>query len=320
MVGRRAVLGLGLAVVAAGCAPPRPAPAGWSYVDDRGVRVTAEAVPRRIIAQVSAAGALGDFGVPVVGTFGSREDARGIDLRGVPDVTGPGYGELDLERTAALQPDLLVSGKYAEFDGLWHLTAEHERRVRALAPTAGVLQSGRSLPETVEGYRALARALGADVGAPRVREAEERFRRAADRLRGIGARMRAEGRSILAIGGTKQEFFVVVPARNPDLDFYVRELGLPITTPARPDTAGGGYFERLSWENAAAYRADVLLWDTRRASLPPEEMLRHPVFAARESAARRRFVAWEAVAPFGPGTCATTMNRLADGLESVLGA
>lgn len=326
MVSRTRAAGLLMAVAAlAGCSAPAPQDAadGWSFVDDRGVPVRRDEVPERIIAQVSAAGALHDFGVPVVGTFGplvrddgsTEPEAGSVDPAAVTDVTGPGYGELNLEAAAELRPDLLVSGKYAEFEGLWHLTAEQEEKVRAFVPTVGVEQSGRSLPETIGAYRELARALGSDVDSERIRADQARFDAAADRLRGIGARMRAEGRSILAVGGTKQEFFVVVPARNPDLDYYVRELGLPIRTPAHPDTAGGGYFERLAWENAGAYTGDVLMWDTREASLPPEQLKRNPVFAAQESARANRFVEWDAVAPFSYASYADIMTRLADHLE-----
>lgn len=326
MVRTTRVAGLALAVAAlAGCSAPAPqdSAGGWTYVDDRGVEVRSETVPRRIIAQVSAAGALNDFGVPVTATFGplvrddgtTEPEAGSIDPAAVTDVTGPGYGELNLERAAALRPDLLVSGKYAEFDGLWHLTAEQEARVREFVPTAGVEQSARSLPETITAYQELARSLGADVDSERIRADRARFDAAAERLRGIGDRMRAQGRSILAVGGTKQEFFVVVPARNPDLDYYVRELGLPIRTPANPDTAGGGYFERLAWENAGAYTGDVLMWDTREASLPPERMKRNPVFAAQESVVRDRFVEWDAVAPFSYASYADIMTKLADQLE-----
>ncbi|WP_433868635.1 ABC transporter substrate-binding protein [Saccharopolyspora sp. CA-218241] len=328
-IGPAAALVAVTAVLSA-CSPAggdRAGGTGWSYTDDRGVTITAEQRPERIIAQVSSAAALKDFGVDVVGTFGPlvRDDgtvepeARGLDPRAVTDVTGPGYGEVAMERVASLEPDLLVSGKYAEFPGLWHLTAEQEEQVKSLVPTAGVQHAGVPLPETIASYRDLAAALGGDVDAARVRADEAAFHAAADRLRGIGERMKASGRTILAVGGTEQEFFAVVPGRNPDLDFYVRELGLPIIVPDHPDTAGGGYFERLSWEHAAAYPADILLWDTRAASLPPERMMENPVFAARPSAAAGRFVEWDAVAPMSYASYAGIMTELADQLEAKLG-
>lgn len=316
------------AVVLTGCASEgeRGEQHGWSYTDDRGEQVSTEEQPRNVVAQVSAAGALQDFGVPIAGTFGplvrsdgsTEPEAGNIDPQQVTDVTGPGYGEVNLERLATLDPDVLVSGKYAEYPGLWHLTEDQESKVRDLVPTIGVQQSGIALPDVIGKYRDLARALGADVDSERVRADERDFHAAADRLRGIGARMRAADETILAVGGTEQEYFVVDPHRNPDLDFYVRELGLPITVPANPDESGGGYFERLSWENAGAYPADIMLWDARAASLPPEKMKHNPIFAAQPAAAADRFARWEAVAPMSYASYAEIMNQLADELQNQL--
>ncbi|GLZ33727.1 hypothetical protein Lesp02_59150 [Lentzea sp. NBRC 105346] len=310
----------------AGCSAAPDTGQGWSFTDDRNETVSARERPQRIIAQVSAAGALTDFGVKVTGTFGPLKkddgtveaEAGSVDPASVTDVTGGGYGELNLEKIAGLSPDLLVSGKYAEYAGLWHVTEEQEKSVRKMVPTVGILQSGKALPDTIARYRDLAKALGGDVDSARVKADFDAFTKASDRIRSIGSRMRAENKTVLAVGGTTEGYFVAVPARAPDLAYYV-SLGLPITTPANPDLPGGGYFERLSWENAGTYRPDVLLWDTRRASNKPEEMKQHPVFAALPAAAANRFVGWDAVAPMSYASYAKIMNRLADQLEISLG-
>lgn len=323
-----ALLGLAIAGSAVACAETdEPATSGaWSYTDDRGTAVSLDARPQRIVAQVSAAGALKDFGVTVVGTFGplkrsdgtTEPEAGSVVPSEVTDVTGPAYGEVALERLAALKPDVVVSGKYKEFPGLWHLLEDQEKKVLQVAPTIGVEQSGKALPDTIASYMKLAEALGADVNSAKVTADKAEFSAAAERLRKIGETMRAGKRTILAIGGTAEEYFVVVPARNPDLAWYVEELGLPIRTPDKPDTAGGGYFERLSWENADSYSADVLMWDTRPASLNPEQMKKHPVFAALPEAAANRFVDWDAVAPFSYASYAAIMTKLADQLDAQL--
>ncbi len=313
---------------ACGSSQPEQTGDGWSYTDDRGITVTRPERPQQIVAQVSAGAALQDFGVKIAGTFGPlvRDDgsvepeAGSLDPKALTDVTGAGYGEVNLERLASLHPDLLVSGKYAEYPGLWHLVEDQEQKVKQIVPTAGVQQSGIALPAAIGKYKELARALGADVESPKVKADEQAFHAAASRLRDIGARMKAEGKSILAIGGTKEEFFVVVPARNPDLDYYVKELGLPITTPANPDQAGGGYFERLSWEKANAYPGDIFLWDARSASMTPEQMKQNPVFAATPAASADRFVEWDAVAPMSHASYAKIMNELADQLQFRLAA
>lgn len=314
-------------VVLAGCGASQPAEGGnWSFTDDRGENITAPARPQRVIAQVSAAGALHDFGVKVVGTFGPLRKADGgveaeagsIDPATVTDVTGGGYGELDLEKVAGLSPDLLVSGKYAEYGGLWHVTEEQEKAVRRIVPTLGVAQSGKALPDTISRYRDVARALGGDVESARVKGDEEAFGEASERIRKIGERMRAENKTVAAVGGTTQGYFVAVPARAPDLAYYV-SLGLPIITPNNPDAPGGGYFERLSWENAGAYKTDVVMWDNRRDSNTPAQMKQHPTFAALPAAVGERFVEWDAVSPMSYAGYAKIMTKVADQLELSLG-
>ncbi|MGW1678334.1 ABC transporter substrate-binding protein [Saccharopolyspora sp. NPDC002376] len=326
----RAAAALALATgLLAGCGSNAPGERGggaWSYTDDRGTVVNVDHRPERIVAQVSAAGALNDFGVPIAGTFGplvrddgsTEPEAGSVDPSKVTDVTGAGYGEVNLERVASLKPDLLVSGKYAEYPGLWHLVQDQEDAVKKIVPTLGVQQSGIALPEAIGKYKELARALGSDVDSAKVKADEDAFDAASQRLRDIGARMRAENKTILAVGGTKEEYFVVVPERNPDLDYYVKELGLPITTPKNPDVTGGGYFERLSWENANAYPGDIMLWDARSASMKPEQMKENPVFAAHPAAAANRFAEWDAVAPMSYASYAKIMNKLADQLEANL--
>lgn len=288
--------------------------------------MTTDGPPERVVAQVSAAGALQDFGVPIVGTFGPLErddgsaepEAGNIDPNEVTDVTGSGYGEVNAERLAALDPDVVVAGKYPDYPGLWHLTEEQEQMVNRFAPTIGVQQAGLQLPEGISKYQRAAEALGSDPDSERVRRDEAAFQRAADRLRTLGERMRAQDQSILAVGGNRESFYAVNPPSHPDLAYYAEQLGLPLVVPDNPDQDGGSYFETLSWENADAYPADVLLWDSRSESLPPEEMRSNPVFAQREEVAADRFVEWEAVAPMSYASYATIMNELADELQAQL--
>lgn len=328
---RKVSAGIGVLAIAglvAGCSSPTGSESAgsgaWSFTDDRGVTVRADEQPKRVIGQVSSAAALQDFGVPITGTFGpltsrdgSKERQAGsIDPARVTDVTGNSYGELNMERVATTRPDILVSGKYAGFGGLWHLNEQQERKVTEIAPTAGIQQDGKPLPEVIGRYEDLAGALGADVTSPKVEGDKRAFEAASRRIADLGAKLREQHRSILTVGGTREQYYVVSPKRNPDLAYYVEQLGLPITEPANPDMAGGGYFEHLSWERASAYQGDILLWDTREASLPPEQMKQNPTFASLPAARADRFVPWDALAPYSYASYAETMNRLADQIEA----
>ncbi|GLY46654.1 ABC transporter substrate-binding protein [Lentzea sp. NBRC 102530] len=322
-----AVLLLGLVAGCGGNAPTEQAGGQWSFKDDRGKEVTAEKRPERVVAQVSAAGALKDYGINVVGTFGPLKRADGstdpeagsIDPSQVTDVTGPGYGEIDFEKFAALNADLVVAGYYPEVTGLWHLTAEFEEKVTKVAPTVGIGQSKIQLPDGIKRFKDLAKSLGADVDSAKVKADEEAFTKAADRLKAIGRKMTDAKQKIQVIGADPKLFYVAVPARNPDLDWYVKELGLPLLTPEKPDTEGGGYFQSLSWENSGTYKEHVIMWDTRQHVLNPEQMKEgHPVFQGLPAVQAGRFVEWNAVAPLSYSSYAGIMNKLADQLDQVL--
>jgi iron complex transport system substrate-binding protein len=296
-----AVLLLGLVAGCGGNTPGEQQGGQWSFQDDRGKVVTAPKRPERVVAQVSAAGALKDYGIDVVGTFGplrrpdgsTDPEAGSIDPSRVTDITGPGYGEIDFEKFAALNADLVVAGYYPEVTGLWHLTAEFEEKVLKVAPTVGIGQSKIQLPDGIRRFRDLAESLG--------------------------AKMTAANQKIQVIGADPKLFYVAMPARNPDLDWYARELGLPLLTPDRPDTEGGGYFQSLSWENSGTYKEHVIMWDTRQHVLDPERMKEgHPVFQALPAVQAGRLVEWNAVAPLSFSSYAGIMNKLADQLEQVL--
>ena len=329
---RRTVAAVLLLGLVAGCGGNAPTEQGqgsgqWSFKDDRGKEVTAEKRPERVVAQVSAAGALKDYGVNVVGTFGPLKRADGstdpeagsIDPSKVTDVTGPGYGEIDFEKFAALNADLVVAGYYPEVTGLWHLTAEFEEKVSKIAPTVGIGQSKIQLPDGIKRFKELAKSLGADVESAQVKADEEAFTKAADRLKAVGRKMTDAGQKIQVVAGDPKLFYVAVPGRNPDLDWYTKELGLPMLTPDKPDTEGGGYFQSLSWENAGTYKEHVIMWDARAAWLDPEKMKEgHPVFQGLPAVQANRFVAWNAVAPLSYASYSKIMDKLADQLEQVL--
>ena len=120
-----AVLLLGLVAGCSGNAPVEQQQGQWSFKDDRGKEITAPEHPKRVVAQVSAAGALKDYGINVVGTFGPLKrpdgstdpEAGSVDPSQVADITGPGYGEIDFEKFAALDADLVVAGYRARLVG-----------------------------------------------------------------------------------------------------------------------------------------------------------------------------------------------------------
>ena len=90
-----------------------PAFAQWSFVGGDGETVTLDAVPTRIIASQDAAAGLIPLGIRPVAIYADSAVAdakalQGLDLTGI-EIIGQAWGEVDVEKAAALEPDLIVA-------------------------------------------------------------------------------------------------------------------------------------------------------------------------------------------------------------------
>jgi iron complex transport system substrate-binding protein len=70
-------------------------------------------MPTRIIAQEDAAAALWSFGIRPIATYGyqplsENPQFEGVDVSGV-DTVGEAFGEINIEKIPALDPDLIVT-------------------------------------------------------------------------------------------------------------------------------------------------------------------------------------------------------------------
>jgi iron complex transport system substrate-binding protein len=296
----------------------------WTFTDDVGTKIELDGAPDRLLVQSSMAAALTDLGLgdKIVGTFGPLKNAEGkpdaqvagLDVDSVTDVTGGGeYGDVDLEKAASLEPDLIVTSAYLEGD-LWYLNAATAKKAEKLAPVLVVSFDGKTLPELLDGTERAAKALGADLDAEDTLKAHHDFAAAADRVRDIGVSMGE--RTILAGSPSTDIFYASNPDVSPDLSYWRDELDLPLVTPTKPDE--GGYFQSLSWEKADTYPADVFLYDDRVGQAGLDVLKDQPVFQTLEAAKSEAYVPWTSVAPPSYRAYADLMNRLADDLEQVL--
>lgn len=294
------------------------ASSSWTFTDGRGTKITLDHEPKRIVAQTSIAAALADYGIDPVGVFGPLKgtdgkvdpQAAGLDPSKVTDVTGSGeYGDLDLEKLAGLRPDLLVTNMFVPPE-LWYLNKATETKVDGLTKTLAIDFQNKSLVETIEAVRDVAKSLGGDVDSARANEAKADFEAAADRLRKIGTELGTE--RILAVSSTPDLLYVADPGQFPDLAFY-RSLGLPIV----PATAKAGtYWDSISWEKADKYPADIVLWDSRDGQSSLDTLKKQPVFGQLAAARSGSYVPWQAVAPPSYRAYAEVMNALAGNLEA----
>ena len=268
----------------------------WSYTSASGETVEVDHRPTRIIAHSDEAAALLSYGIRPVGIYGNEkpEDNKNLedfDLSGIA-VLGTEWGEVDVEKAAALDPDLIVADWWpAEkaYSGLEEGVKAKSRKLGELAPVIGGAQ-GTSLVDTIAYYEGLAEALGADVddsdGAAdkaAFDAAVERFKAATASKPGLTAMGMAPGKDLL---------YVANPAYAPELlDF--KAWGLDVQVPRDPD-ADFPYWENLSWEKADKYQPDLVLLDDRVAATDVAALDSQPTWKSIDAVAAGAVVPWPA--------------------------
>lgn len=240
---------------------------GWSFTDARGVEVSLDAPPERIVADTYSAASLWDFGIRPDGIFGwGLEEGSAwantlgnIDLDAV-EVVGVG-GELNLEATADLRPDLIIgNGQYnvdyaanPDANPFQWVADDVLEELTALAPPLSTRWFDLPLRETIDGFEELARALGADVEAPELVAAKDDFVAAEKRLGELGNV--SQPLSLLTMLAEPNTVWVANPTGYVTLEYFA-ELGFELV---RPDTTDEPW-EELAWEEVDRYPADVILF------------------------------------------------------------
>jgi iron complex transport system substrate-binding protein len=288
---------------------------GWSFTDDRARKISLGARPRRVVAYVGAAAALHDFGVggQIVGVYGptrrkdgSRDPQAGELDVGKVTIIGNAYGEFDIEKYAALRPELLIDNMFVQND-LFYVPKESKDKIFAIAPSIGIATGAVPLPRPIERFAGLAAALGADPAAAQVTAAKARFEKAAAAVRDAAKTRR--GLKVMAASAAPDLFYVSNPGKNSDL-MYFRELGVDLVVPAKVDQ--DGYFESLSWENIDRYRADVIMLDSRTQALRPKDLTAgKPSWRRLPAVKNGQVIAWQPEPRFSYAGCAPILEALA---------
>ncbi|WP_441246367.1 ABC transporter substrate-binding protein [Kitasatospora sp. McL0602] len=304
----------------------KPAPGGtaktgpWTFTDDQPKALTAPATPERIVAFTGTAAALVDFGVDrqIVGVFGETKTSDGkadpqagdLDVSKV-EILGNAWGEFNIEKYAALQPDLLVTHMY-DPGAFWYVPDESKDKIFKLNPTVAAVTVARvPMTQPIEHYAKLAESLGADLGAKKVTEAKARFEAAAESVRQAA---KASGSiKVLACSGSADLFYASNPQISTDL-MYFAQLGVDLIVPDKLDA--GGYYEGLSWETAGKYKADLLLLDNRSTALQPKDLTGKPAWAQLPAVKANQITPWSSVPRFSYAGAAPLLEQLAKAIRS----
>jgi iron complex transport system substrate-binding protein len=267
----------------------------WAFADDLGNTIALPETPTRLVAQSTAAAALWDFGVKVVGLFGPSKKADGtndfqagdIDFSQV-EVLGD-YGaasmELDLEKLVALQPDLIVD--MAIQTGFWYLGTLTDQ-VEPIAPIAGISLGQESQLTIIKRFEELAAALGADQSAPDIVAAKTDFEAAEADLKAAIAEK--PGLKLLVVSPGPDNVYVASPRFMADL-MYWQDLGLDVV-----DHHTNDFFELISWEQINMYPADLILIDWRDP-MSDEEFAANQVWTSLPAVKAGQIGKWYAAVP-----------------------
>ncbi|MEU5427367.1 ABC transporter substrate-binding protein [Streptomyces olivoreticuli] len=287
----------------------------WAFKDDRGETAKAGKAPKKVVAFTGSAAALHDFGFDCAGVFGptklkdGKPDPQAGDLDvGKVTILGNAWGEFNVEKYAAMGPELLVTNMI-QGQELWYVPDDSKKKILGLAPSVGISTSKKSLTDVIGRYAELAKSLGADLQAKPVTDAKQRFEKASETLR--KAARDHKGLKVLAASGSADMLYVSDPAVYADLTYF-KQLGIELVV---PDKVTGGFFESLSWENAGKYPADLILLDNRTATLQPKDLAAKPTWADLPAVKAGQITPWLSEPRYSYAGCAPLVESLAAAVD-----
>ncbi|MBT2387425.1 ABC transporter substrate-binding protein [Streptomyces sp. ISL-11] len=287
----------------------------WTFKDDRGQTVKSGGTPKKVVAFTGTAAALHDFGIECAGVFGpttlkdGKPDPQAGDLDvGKVTVLGNAWGEFNVEKYAAMGPELLVTNMI-QGQELWYVPDDSKKKILGLAPSVGLNVTKVPLTQVIGRYAELAASLGADLKAKKVADAKARFEKASETLR--EAARANKGLKVLAASGSAELLYVSDPGVYADLTYF-KQLGVELVV---PDKVTGGFFESLSWENAGKYAADLILLDNRTAALRPKDLAAKPTWAGLPAVKAGQVSPWLSEPRYSYAGCAPLVEALAAAVE-----
>ncbi|GAA3519528.1 ABC transporter substrate-binding protein [Aeromicrobium panaciterrae] len=289
----------------------------WSFTSGNGDTVKLDKTPQRIIASGAEAAALISFGIRPVGLYavGPIKDdpnLKDLDLSGIT-ILSETWGEIDVEKAAALKPDLIVADWWpAEnaYSGLEGSVKASSKKLAKLAPVVGIAQ-GDSIEDLVRGYEKLAISLGADADDPKIAADKKAFE---DSLAAFKKAVAAKpDLKALAVSPADDLLYVANPEYAPELLDFQR-WGLDVINPDNPDK-GFPYWENLSWEHADKYQPDLLLMDGRSYETGVKTGEKQPTWNSIKAAKARSYVSWPAYWMHTYGEYAAQLTQLTAAIE-----
>jgi iron complex transport system substrate-binding protein len=294
-------------------AGPASGSAGFSYTDARGTKIELPALPTVVVAQSSAAAALWDAGFKVKGAYGELKETDGrLDYQAGNlqlaelTVVGSTYGEFNVEKYAALAPQLLVDLSFDD-QTLWYVPKDSATKIEALAPSLGVKMLNLDLTEIITSFMDLAKQLGADVTAPAVVSAKAAFEKSVEEIRAAVAAK--PDLTVLAVSRAADKVYVSNADQAPDLA-YLKSLGVRFVDHKGKAT---DYFSEVSWEEIDKFSGDLVFDDSRNYASRKDTDAK-PTWRALSAVKAGQVFDWKPAAPYSYAANAPIFADIAQAL------
>ena len=301
---RRKIIGSAAAVAVAATLPSianaqdsspeaSPATGEWTFTDDRGVTVTLPQRPTRIVADLSAAAPLWDFGIQPLAVSGwtvLTDEAWGNVDRSTPVINATdGQPEPDNEKLIDLETELFITITWSKGDpdDVWSFSdVENRLTTEAICPIVAIAATGMA-DENMGRFAELAGLLGADLESAELAIAQTDYDASVAAFSTVAAE-KSDLSILFAYVGVESTWYAAYAPDWADLAWY-QTLGLNIIEPA---AAPGEYWQELSFEEALKYPSDVIFLSARDGTLGPEELKAHPSFGLHPAVAADQFGVW----------------------------
>lgn len=300
---------------AGGAASTAPSGAtGFTYTDARDKAITLPALPAVVVAQSSVAAALWDFGYQVKGAYGELRETDGkLDYQAgnlkLDELTTVGltYGEFDVEKYAALNPDLLIDLCFTP-PALWYLPEEQAAQIEALAPTIGLEALNLDLNDVLAQMGELAAKLGAPAGHPEAVAAKTAYEAEIQRVKAAIAAN--PDLTVLVASGDGDQVWIANADQHPDLAM-LKKLGVKFV-----DHGGKAedYFTQVSYEELDKYSGDLVWVDMRGRKSPTDNT--QAVWKSLAGVKAGQVYGWYPAAPWSHVTWVPLMAAIAEQLTT----
>jgi iron complex transport system substrate-binding protein len=244
------------------------------------------------------AGAYGEL-KPVDGQLDYQ--AGDLDLSKIT-VLSDVYGEFDVEKFAAMNPQALIDLMF-DPGKLWYLPDDLQTKVEQVSPTIGMEMLNLGLVDIIGNFAELAAKLGADLNASLVTDAKKAFDDATTKAKdAIAAK---PDLTVVGVSRSADKVWITNADQAPDLGYW-KSLGAELVDHGGKPT---DYFTEISYEQLVRFSADIIYDDSRGGAIPEAD--NQPTWKALPAVKARQVVAWKPAAPYSWKTNAPILEELA---------